>query len=91
MICATGSACGFIAIPSRKSAFAGGVTALNVPALIQTNSMTYSLDREPRLGSRAQFKQEAPIPDLTLGMDVLRQLHLYVVQNQGNIYVTSAK
>jgi Aspartyl protease len=71
--------------------FAGGVTALNVPALIQTNSMIYNINREPRLGSRAQFKEEARIPDLTLGMDVLRQLHLYVVYNQNNIYVTSGK
>jgi Aspartyl protease len=71
--------------------FADGINAYDIPALIQTNSMTYNVHRETRLGSRAQFKQEERIPDLTLGMDVLRQLHLYVVYSQNSIYVTAAK
>ena len=40
------------------------------------------------LGSRAQ-SSDARIPDLTLGMDVLHQLHLYVVFGQKNLYVTA--
>ena len=71
--------------------FAGGVTAFNVPALIQVNGMTRNLHREPTLGSRAQFNAEPRIPELTLGMDVLRQLHLYVVYGQNNVYITSAE
>ena len=71
--------------------FAGGVTALNVPALIQVNGMTHNLHREAILGSRAQFKAEPRIPALTLGMDVLRQLHLYVVYGQNSIYMTDAE
>jgi hypothetical protein len=70
--------------------FAGGVTAYKVPALIQTNSMIHNLHREPTLGSRAQFQADPRIADLTLGMDVLRQLHLYIVYGQNNVYVTSA-
>ena len=70
--------------------FAGGVTALNVPALIQVNGMTHNLHKEAVLGSRAQFKADPRIPALTLGMDVLRQLHLYVVYGQNNIYMTAA-
>ena len=70
--------------------FAGGVTAFNVPALIQTNGMTHNLHREATLGSRAQFKADPRIPALTLGMDVLRQLHIYVVYNQKSIYMTAA-
>jgi hypothetical protein len=31
------------------------------------------------------------VPDLTLGMDVLHQLHMYVVPGQGKVYVTSAE
>jgi Aspartyl protease len=69
--------------------FAGGVTAYNVPALIQTNGMTHQ-HKETELYSRAQFKNAPRIPALTLGMDVLRQLHLYIVYGQGNIYMTSA-
>ena len=72
-------------------AFAGGVTAVNVPAKIQNYSMVHDLHREPVLGSRAQFSVTSDIPDLTLGMDVLQQLHLYIVPGQKNIYVTSAE
>jgi len=72
--------------------FAGGVTAFNVPALIQTNSMTRNLNRAPILGSRAQFAADPSqrIPGLTLGMDVLHQLHFYVVHGHEMLYVTSA-
>jgi hypothetical protein len=71
--------------------FAGGVTAFNVPALIQVNGMTHNLHKEATLGSRAQFKAEPRIAALTLGMDVLRQLHLYVVYGQNSIYMTAAQ
>jgi hypothetical protein len=73
-----------------KITFAGGVTAYNVPALIQSNGMIHQ-QKEHTLDSRAQFKNAPRIPALTLGMDVLRQLHLYVVYDQGNIYMTSAE
>ncbi len=55
--------------------FAGGVTANNVPALIMTNSLTHELNSQMVLGSWAR-STDARLPDLTLGMDVLRQLHL---------------
>lgn len=70
----------------------GGVIAGNVPALIETNSMVHKIDRTPTLGSRAQFTAGPGdrIPDLALGMDVLRQLHLYIAVAEGKIYVTPA-
>jgi hypothetical protein len=71
--------------------FAGGVTAFNVPALVQTNGMTHNLHKEPVLGSRSQFKADPRIPPLTLGMDVLRQLHIYAVYGQNSLYLTSAE
>jgi hypothetical protein len=72
--------------------FAGGVTASNVPALIQTDSMVHKINRTPILGSRAQFAADpsARIPDLALGMDVLHQLHLYAAFDENKLYVTSA-
>ena len=69
--------------------FAGGVAAYDVPALIQASSMVHDLHAEPVLGSHAR-SAAAGIPDLSLGMDVLHQLHLYVVFGQKNLYVTSA-
>jgi hypothetical protein len=71
--------------------FAGGVTAINVPARIQNYSLIHDLNRQPVLGSRATFSVTPDIPDLTLGMDVLQQLHLYIAAGQKNIYVTSAE
>jgi hypothetical protein len=73
--------------------FPGGVTANNVPALIQANSMVHKLDRSPVLGSRATFARDPGerIPDLALGMDVLHQLHLYAAFEQSKLYVTPAE
>jgi hypothetical protein len=69
-----------------------GVIANNVPVRIQANSMVHKLNRTPTLGSRAQFTADPAdrIPDLALGMDVLRQLHLYAAFGQNKLYVTSA-
>ncbi|MGZ5926693.1 MAG: M56 family metallopeptidase [Rhizomicrobium sp.] len=73
--------------------FPGGVTAYNVPALIRANSMQPTLGRTPILGSRAQFAADPRqrIPSLTLGMDVLHQLHLTIAYGQQKLYVTSAE
>lgn len=69
--------------------FPGGVAANNVPALIQANSLTHEINGGMVLGSHAS-STDARIPDLTLGMDVLHQLHLYVVYGQKNLYATAA-
>jgi hypothetical protein len=70
-----------------------GVAAGNVPALIQANSMVRRRQSAPATGSRLQAAADPgePVPDLTLGMDVLRQLHLYIVSDQQTLYVTAAK
>jgi len=65
----------------------GGITARNVPVLIQDFSMARNLDRAV-LGTRGQF-MDTRIPDLAIGMDVLHNLHMYVVPGQGRVYVTS--
>ena len=70
--------------------FTGGVTANNVPTLILTNSLTHEINSELVLGSWAR-SADARVPGLTLGMDVLHQLHMYVVPGQGKVYVTSAE
>lgn len=71
--------------------FAGGsVTASNVPALILTNSLTHEMNSHMVLGSWARSADARP-PDLTLGMDVLHQLHLYVMPGQKTLYITSAE
>ena len=66
-----------------------GFAATNVTVLIETNSMIHKQDQQKVLGSNAQFT-DARIPDFTIGMDVLRHLHLYAVRGQGKLYVTTA-
>jgi len=65
----------------------GGVTALNVPVRIQTFSMRPSASREKHL--RGSLMTQERIPDLSIGMDVLQHLHMYVVPGQGKVYVTA--
>ena len=71
----------------------GGVTAVNVPARIQTNSMVHMINRAPVLGSRATFASDPAtrVPDLAIGMDVLHQLHIYAAFGENKLYVTAAK
>jgi hypothetical protein len=70
-------------------AFAGGgVTAENVPVMIQDYSMIPVLSRRMDLLTRAPIAER--IPDLVIGMDVLQHLHMYVVPGVGRVYVTAA-
>lgn len=68
--------------------FAGGVVAVNVPTDIQNYSMVHDMHRQPELGSRARYSETPDIADLTLGMDVIQQLHLLISPARKNIYVT---
>jgi len=68
----------------------GGVIVQNASVLIPTSSMPENRSREVVLGSRAQ-PADALIPELTIGMDVLSHLHLYVVPGQGKMFVTAAE
>lgn len=64
-----------------------------MPALIQVNSMVRKARRAATTGSRLQAADDPgdPVPELTLGMDVLHQLHLFIVFGQNKLYVTSAQ
>jgi hypothetical protein len=68
--------------------FAGGaILALNVPVRIQDYSMRPAFYREAATGHRDDQER---IPDFTMGMDLLKFLHLYIVPAQGKVYVTAA-
>ena len=66
----------------------GGVTAENAPVLIQDYSMIPILSRRMDMLTRAPVAEH--IPDLVIGMDVLKYLHMYVVPGVGRAYVTAA-
>jgi predicted aspartyl protease len=69
-----------------------GVAVGNLPVLIEANGMIRKARKTSVTGSRLQAADDPgdPIPDLALGMDVLRQLHIYVAFGQNKLYVTPA-
>lgn len=67
----------------------GGVAVLNASVSIPASSLPENRNRDVMLGSRAQ-PADAMIPELTIGMNVLSHLHLYVVPGQGKMFVTPA-
>ncbi len=67
----------------------GGVVALNVPVLIQDNSMIPAIDRPQHI--RGAMGPPDRIPDLAIGMDVLQHLHMLVVPGQERVYVSEAE
>jgi hypothetical protein len=66
-----------------------GVDVKDPAILIQTNAMVRNRDSGLALGSRAQSTEPRP-PDLTIGMDLLHQLHVYVASGEKKLYVTAA-
>ncbi len=66
-----------------------GVAVNNLPVLIQTNSMIRAPHNNFTLGSRAQLATP-PIPDLSIGMDVLSRLHIYIAFAEKKLYVSPA-
>ena len=66
-----------------------GVAVNNLPVLIQTNFMIRAPHNNFTLGSRAQ-SATPPIPDLSIGMDVLSRLHIYIAFAEKKLYVSPA-
>jgi hypothetical protein len=65
-----------------------GVTVKNPAILVQTNTMLHNRDNVA-LVSRAQ-STDPRLPDLTIGMDLLHQLHVYIAFGEKKLYVTAA-
>ena len=66
-----------------------GVAVNNLPVLIQANSMTHSSRSNVTTGSRFH-SAVATIPDLSIGMDVLSHLHVYIAFAEMKLYVSPA-
>ena len=70
----------------------GGVAVANLTAWIIPDLMHNEIAHAPALGSRlSQTREPDRLPDLILGMDVLRHLHLYVAYKEQKMYVTPGK
>jgi hypothetical protein len=67
-----------------------GVAVNNLPVLLQANSMTRSRQDNLTTGSRFHSTATTPIPDLSIGMDVLHRLHVYIAFAEKKLYVSPA-
>lgn len=70
-----------------------GVTIQNPLIIIQPLQFGGGKTDTPTLESRAQHKDDIEnrlSPDMIIGMDVLRHLHVYLALNEGRLYVTEA-
>ncbi len=66
-----------------------GISVANPSIDIIPDLMHGKLDQPPPIGTRFQSSVvEAALPDLTIGMDVLRHLHIYIAYKEQRLYVT---
>lgn len=66
----------------------GGVTVLTPDMMLLPDRMARGGDRTQQTGNRALLN--TGLPDLTIGMDVLRHLHIYLAPAEHNFYVSEA-
>jgi predicted aspartyl protease len=64
----------------------GGVTVLTPDMMLLPDRMARGGDRTQQTGNRALFN--TVLPDITIGMDVLRHLHIYLAPDEHNFYVS---
>jgi predicted aspartyl protease len=66
----------------------GGVTVLTPDMMLLPDRMARGGDRVQQTENRALFN--TALPDITIGMDVLRHLHIYLAPDEHNFYVSLA-
>ncbi len=69
----------------------GGVTVDNPELDLIPNAMGRDADRAQLVGDRTKTEKDLlDVPDVTIGMDVLRKLHIYMALKEEKLYITEA-
>lgn len=69
----------------------GGVAVANLAIDILPDFNTDKLSQAPELGTRlGNLQQSGEFPDMLIGMDVLRHLHVYIAYKEQKLYITPA-
>lgn len=77
---------------SFKTLSFNGVNVSNPSIDIIPDLIHGQLDRPPPTGTRFKDSEaEENLPDLLIGMDVLRHLHIFVAYKEQNLYITPAE
>lgn len=69
----------------------GGITVSNPELELIPNAMGKDADRAQLVGDRTKTERDLlDVPDVTIGMDVLRKLHIYMALKEEKLYITEA-
>jgi predicted aspartyl protease len=68
----------------------GDITVTNPHIRIYTDIMGKKVDYGGNKGLAERAYHDITLPDVIIGMDVLRKLHLYLAQNENRLYITEA-
>lgn len=68
----------------------GDVDVQNPKIIIMTDQMSAEIPPVGITGSRLPTEDNARLPDITIGMNVLTHLHLYVAYGEEKLYITPA-
>ncbi len=67
------------------------VTVNNADVHLIPNVITKNMDKTPIQGSRVKTEKDfMDVPDMLIGMNVLRKLHIYIAFGEAKLYVTDA-
>jgi predicted aspartyl protease len=74
-----------------KSLSFGDVTVNNPVVFIAPNAMGRNADKSQLVGDRTKSEKDLlNVPDMIIGMDVLRQLHIYIAFKERKMYISQA-
>jgi predicted aspartyl protease len=74
-----------------KSLSFGDVTVNNPEVYIAPNAMGRNADKSQLVGDRTKSEKDLlAVPDMIIGMDVLRQLHIYIAFKERKMYISQA-
>ncbi|HUO02677.1 MAG TPA: pepsin/retropepsin-like aspartic protease family protein [Rhizomicrobium sp.] len=68
----------------------GGVNVQNPRIIIMTDRMSDSLHQSTGGGSRIAEPDNTHVPDIIIGMNILKSLHLYAAYGEKKLYITPA-
>jgi hypothetical protein len=75
----------------KSLTFGGTVTVENPHVIVWPKLSTRTFDRAQLVGDRTKSERDLfDVPDMVIGMNVLRKLHMYIAVNENKLYFSDA-
>jgi hypothetical protein len=75
----------------KSLVFGGTVTVNNPHVIVWPRLSARTFDHAPLVGDRAKSERDLfDVPDMVIGMNVLRKLHMYIAMNENKLYFSDA-